>query len=56
MVKALMESLDGTTRTIEESISVGQALAILCQDFQTQVANRKYFYRSGMWLVLYQCT
>ena len=32
---------------MDEVITVGQALAILCQDFQTQVANRRYFYRSG---------
>jgi hypothetical protein len=32
---------------VDDSTSVGQALSILCQDFQAQVAHRKYFYRSG---------
>jgi hypothetical protein len=41
--------VDGSSssRSIDDVISVGQALAILCQDFQMCVANRKYFYRSG---------
>ena len=47
VVKTLMETLDGSSRVVDDVISVGQALGILCQDFQTQVANRKYFYRSG---------
>jgi SpoVK/Ycf46/Vps4 family AAA+-type ATPase len=42
-----METLDGSSRVVDDAVNVGQALAILCQDFQTQVANRKYFYRSG---------
>jgi hypothetical protein len=33
--------------TREDVVTVGQALAILCTDFKTQIANRKYFYRSG---------
>ena len=36
----------------DDSTSVGQALSILCQDFQTQVAHRKYFYRSGKLVLL----
>ncbi len=48
VVKALMDSLDqGTGRSYDESMTVGQALSILCQDFKTQIANRNYFYRSG---------
>ena len=50
VVRTLMDTLvDGASgsRTIDDVISVGQGLAILCQDFQVQVANRKYFYRSG---------
>jgi hypothetical protein len=48
VVKTLMETLEGaTSRVVDDVISVGQALQILCQDFQTQVANRRYFYRSG---------
>lgn len=48
VVKTLMETLlDGSSRVVDDVVTVGQALAILCQDFQTQVANRRYFYRSG---------
>jgi hypothetical protein len=47
LVKALIETLEQGSRIVDDSTNVGQALAILCQDFQTQVANRKYFYRSG---------
>ena len=49
LVKALIETLDAASgsRIVDDTTTVGQALAILCQDFQTQVANRKYFYRSG---------
>ena len=36
----------------DDSTSVGQALSILCQDFQTQVAHRKYFYRSGKLVII----
>jgi hypothetical protein len=32
---------------VEDIPTVGQVLSILCQDFKTQIANRKYFYRSG---------
>lgn len=46
-----METLDssGSSRgiSLDEGISVGQALNILCQDFHTQIANRKYFYKSS---------
>ena len=58
VVRTLMDTLvdgAGSSRTIDDVISVGQGLAILCQDFQIQVANRKYFYRSGM-LSVYVCT
>ena len=34
-------------RPMEDAATVGQVLAILCQDFRTQIANRKYFYRSS---------
>ena len=37
----------------DDSTSVGQALSILCQDFQTQVAHRKYFYRSGKLVIIF---
>jgi hypothetical protein len=48
VVKALMDSVEqGTGRAVDDVLTVGQALAILCQDFKTQVANRRYFYRSG---------
>ena len=36
----------------DDSTSVGKALSILCQDFQTQVAHRKYFYRSGKLVII----
>ena len=48
VVKTLMDTLDsGVTRPNDDSITVGQALAILCQDFTQQIAHRKYFYISG---------
>mmetsp|Transcript_10019 Transcript_10019/g.15147 ORF Transcript_10019/g.15147 Transcript_10019/m.15147 type:complete len:1253 (+) Transcript_10019:82-3840(+) len=48
VVKALMDALEqGSGRPMEDVATVGQVLAILCQDFRTQIANRKYFYRSG---------
>lgn len=50
VVRTLMDTLiDGSSnnRTGDDVISVGQALAILCEDFKMQVANRKYFYRSS---------
>jgi hypothetical protein len=48
VVKALMDTLDqGSGRAVEDVPTVGQVLSILCQDFKTQIANRKYFYRSG---------
>jgi hypothetical protein len=46
-VRTLMETLENSSRVSDDSTSVGQALGILCQDFQSQVAHRKYFYRSG---------
>lgn len=50
IVRTLMDTLvDGSSsaRSIDDAISVGQGLAILCQDFNMQINNRKYFYRSG---------
>ena len=47
VVKTLMDTLENTPRYTDDTVTVGQALGILCQDFQMQVANRKYFYRSG---------
>lgn len=46
VVKALIDNVDQLS-TREDVVTVGQALAILCPDFTTQIANRKYFYRSG---------
>jgi hypothetical protein len=47
LVKALMDTLEQGGRYAEDMANVGQVLSILCQDFRTQIANRKYFYRSG---------
>lgn len=48
VVKTLMETLtDGSSRVVDDVVTVGQALAILCQDFHAQISHRKYFYRSG---------
>ena len=47
IVKTLMETLDTSNRVSDDIITVGQALSILCQDFHTQIANRKYFYQSS---------
>ena len=46
LVKTLMDTLESGGR-FEDMANVGQVLSILCQDFRTQIANRKYFYRSG---------
>lgn len=47
VVRTLIETLDQTTRVVDESVNVGQALNILCQDFTMQIANRRYFYKSS---------
>ena len=47
LVKTLMDTLEQGSRYAEDMANVGQVLSILCQDFRTQISNRKYFYRSG---------
>lgn len=48
VVRTLIDTLDSSsTRPDGDGISVGQALSILCLDFQTQIQNRKYFYKSS---------
>eukprot|EP01035_Chromulina_nebulosa_P017063 gene17063-22575_t len=48
VVRTLMETLDSSaSNRIDEGVTVGQALSILCQDFNLQIANRKYFYKSS---------
>jgi len=47
IVKTLMETLDTANRLPEDVLTVGQALSILCPDFHTQIAHRRYFYQSG---------
>lgn len=48
IVKTLLDTLDtGHTRMADDSITVGQALSILCHDFNLQIAHRKYFYQSS---------
>jgi hypothetical protein len=37
VVRTLVETLENSGRATDESTSVGQALGILCQDFQSQV-------------------
>ncbi len=51
IVKTLMETLDGSNRVAEDVLTVGQALSILCPDFHTQIAHRKYFYQSSRLLM-----
>lgn len=48
IVKTLLDTLDtGHTRMADDSITVGQALSILCHDFNLQISHRKYFYQSS---------
>lgn len=48
VVRALLESLgEGSRGYVEDSSTVGQLLATLCQDFKTQIDYRKYFYKSS---------
>lgn len=47
IVKALMETLDTSSRVADEDINVAQALQILCHDFNLQISHRKYFYQSS---------
>lgn len=42
-----METLDTSTRYSDDVLTVGQTLSILCQDFNEQIAHRKYFYKSS---------
>ena len=42
-----MDTLDSNSRLAEDVLTVGQALGILCPDFHTQIAHRRYFYQSG---------
>jgi SpoVK/Ycf46/Vps4 family AAA+-type ATPase len=44
-----METLDtsGRSATAEDILTVGQALSILCVDFNSQISHRKYFYQSS---------
>lgn len=51
VVKALMETLDTNSRIAEDVLTVGQALSILCPDFHSQIAHRRYFYQSGRLLM-----
>ena len=36
-----------TSRVAEDVLTVGQTLSILCQDFNSQISHRKYFYQSN---------
>lgn len=47
LIKALMESLSSSARMPEDVITVGSTLSILCQDFNSQIGHRKYFYQSS---------
>lgn len=51
IVKTLMETLENANRAAEDVLTVGQALSILCPDFHTQIAHRKYFYQSSRLLM-----
>ena len=49
VVKALLDTLEtsGMNRVVDDAVTVGQALSILCENFQSQVSKRMYFYKSG---------
>lgn len=51
IVKTLMETLDSSNRVAEDVLTVGQALSILCPDFHSQIAHRRYFYQSSRLLM-----
>ena len=51
IVKTLMETLESAHRVAEDVLTVGQALAILCPDFHSQIAHRNYFYQSSRLLM-----
>lgn len=51
IVKTLMETLENTNRVAEDVLTVGQSLSILCPDFHSQIAHRKYFYQSSRLLM-----
>lgn len=46
VVKTLISTLD-KSQYAEDACTVGQALSILCPDFNSQVIARRFFYRSG---------
>jgi hypothetical protein len=46
VVRTLIDALDSSSVRTDD-LSVGQALSILCQDFASQIASRKYFYKSS---------
>lgn len=49
VVKTLLDTLEisGMNRVVDDAVTVGQALSILCDNFQSQVSRRMYFYKSG---------
>ena len=46
VVKTLISTLD-KSQYVEDACTVGQALSILCPDFNSQIVARRFFYRSG---------
>jgi SpoVK/Ycf46/Vps4 family AAA+-type ATPase len=46
-----MDTLDTSRSLAEDVLTVGQALSILCPDFHSQIAHRRYFYQSGRLLM-----
>lgn len=46
IVRTLLDNMEGGAQG-DTTISVGQVLSILCQDFNSQIAHRKYFYQSS---------
>jgi SpoVK/Ycf46/Vps4 family AAA+-type ATPase len=50
IVKTLMETLDNGSK-LDDVLTVGQALSILCPDFHSQIAHRQYFYQSSRLLI-----
>jgi SpoVK/Ycf46/Vps4 family AAA+-type ATPase len=50
IVRTLVDNMK-SGHIVDPSISVGEALSILCQDFRSQLTHRRYFYQSSCLLV-----
>jgi SpoVK/Ycf46/Vps4 family AAA+-type ATPase len=50
IVRTLVDNMK-SGHIVDSSISVGECLSILCQDFRSQLTHRRYFYQSSCLLV-----